>query len=135
MGSNTHTAAAVWVLQDELYEHLDEADVAKVEKSANEAMEWMNNNLNLQNKRSLTLDPVIKAKEIQSKAKVSFFHITHCISMSLCLLLSENSEVRSLKSTREHQPSNGVFPTVVSKVKVQLWEIKPFLRMCYFCVL
>ncbi|KAL9836307.1 heat shock 70 kDa protein 4 isoform 1-T1 [Geothlypis trichas] len=55
--------------KDELYEHLDEADVAKVEKSANEAMEWMNNNLNLQNKRSLTLDPVIKAKEIQSKAK------------------------------------------------------------------
>ncbi|NXD25499.1 HSP74 protein, partial [Spelaeornis formosus] len=55
--------------KDELYEHLDEADVAKVEKSANEAMEWMNNNLNLQNKRSLTLDPVIKAKDIQAKAK------------------------------------------------------------------
>uniref|UniRef100_A0A674HBT6 Heat shock 70 kDa protein 4 n=1 Tax=Taeniopygia guttata TaxID=59729 RepID=A0A674HBT6_TAEGU len=55
--------------KDELYEHLDEADVAKVEKSTNEAMEWMNNNLNLQNKRSLTLDPVIKAKDIQSKAK------------------------------------------------------------------
>lgn len=70
--SNTDTAAAVWVLQDELYEHLDEADVAKVEKSANEAMEWMNNNLNLQNKRSLTLDPVIKAKDIQAKARVSF---------------------------------------------------------------
>uniref|UniRef100_A0A8C0VKQ7 Heat shock protein family A (Hsp70) member 4 n=1 Tax=Cyanistes caeruleus TaxID=156563 RepID=A0A8C0VKQ7_CYACU len=56
-------------LKDELYEHLDEGDVAKVEKSTNEAMEWMNNNLNLQNKRSLTLDPVIKAKDIQAKAK------------------------------------------------------------------
>ncbi|KAI1234268.1 hypothetical protein IHE44_0003986 [Lamprotornis superbus] len=55
--------------KDELYDHLDEADVAKVEKSTNEAMEWMNNNLNLQNKRSLTLDPVIKAKDIQAKAK------------------------------------------------------------------
>uniref|UniRef100_A0A8C0VFJ8 Heat shock 70 kDa protein 4 n=1 Tax=Cyanistes caeruleus TaxID=156563 RepID=A0A8C0VFJ8_CYACU len=55
--------------KDELYEHLDEGDVAKVEKSTNEAMEWMNNNLNLQNKRSLTLDPVIKAKDIQAKAK------------------------------------------------------------------
>lgn len=43
----------------------------KVEKSANEAMEWMNNKLNLQNKRSLTLDPVIKAKDIQAKTKVS----------------------------------------------------------------
>lgn len=91
MGSNTHTAAPVWVLQDELYEHLDEADVAKVEKSANEAMEWMNNNLNLQNKRSLTLDPVIKAKEIQSKAKVSFFYITHCISMSFCVYYSQKT--------------------------------------------
>ncbi|XP_068014997.1 heat shock 70 kDa protein 4 [Melanerpes formicivorus] len=55
--------------KDEQYDHLDEADVGKVEKSANEAMEWMNNKLNLQNKRSLTLDPVIKAKEIQAKTK------------------------------------------------------------------
>uniref|UniRef100_A0A8C3CBJ0 Heat shock 70 kDa protein 4 n=1 Tax=Cairina moschata TaxID=8855 RepID=A0A8C3CBJ0_CAIMO len=55
--------------KDEQYDHLDEADVAKVEKSANEAMEWMNNKLNLQNKRSLTLDPVIKAKDIQAKTK------------------------------------------------------------------
>ncbi|NXU47397.1 HSP74 protein, partial [Turnix velox] len=55
--------------KDELYDHLDEADVGKVEKSASEAMEWMNNKLNLQNKRSLTLDPVVKAKEIQAKTK------------------------------------------------------------------
>lgn len=61
----------IWLLQDEQFDHLDEADVAKVEKSANEAMEWMNNKLNLQNKRSLTLDPVIKAKDIQAKTKVS----------------------------------------------------------------
>lgn len=60
-----------WLFQDEQYDHLDEADIAKVEKSANEAMEWMNNKLNLQNKRSLTLDPVIKAKDIQAKTKVS----------------------------------------------------------------
>lgn len=61
----------IWLLQDEQFDHLDEADIAKVEKSANEAMEWMNNKLNLQNKRSLTLDPVIKAKDIQAKTKVS----------------------------------------------------------------
>lgn len=61
------------LFQDEQYDHLDEADVAKVEKSANEAMEWMNNKLNLQNKRSLTLDPVIKAKDIQAKTKVSLY--------------------------------------------------------------
>lgn len=45
--------------------------MAKVEKSANEAMEWMNNKLNLQNKHSLTLDPLVKAKEIDAKTKVS----------------------------------------------------------------
>lgn len=42
----------------------------KVEKSMNEAMEWMNNKLNLQNKQSLTMDPVVKAKEIEAKIKV-----------------------------------------------------------------
>lgn len=35
----------------------------------NEAMEWMNNKLNLQNKQSLTVDPVVKAKEIEAKIK------------------------------------------------------------------
>lgn len=44
--------------------------MAKVEKSTNEAMEWMNSKLNLQNKQSLTLDPVVKTKEIEAKIKV-----------------------------------------------------------------
>uniref|UniRef100_T1E692 Heat shock 70 kDa protein 4 n=1 Tax=Crotalus horridus TaxID=35024 RepID=T1E692_CROHD len=55
--------------KDEQYDHLDPAEMAKVEKSTNEAMEWMNNKLNLQHKRSLTLDPVITAKEIEAKTK------------------------------------------------------------------
>ncbi|XP_048717558.1 heat shock 70 kDa protein 4 isoform X2 [Caretta caretta] len=55
--------------KDEQYDHLDAADMVKVEKSVSEAMEWMNNKLNLQNKRSLTLDPVIKTKDIQAKTK------------------------------------------------------------------
>uniref|UniRef100_A0A8D0H957 Heat shock 70 kDa protein 4 n=1 Tax=Sphenodon punctatus TaxID=8508 RepID=A0A8D0H957_SPHPU len=55
--------------KDEQYDHLDAEDVAKMEQSVNEAMEWMNNKLNLQNKRSLTLDPVIKTKEIEAKIK------------------------------------------------------------------
>lgn len=77
----------IWLLQDEQFDHLDEADVAKVEKSANEAMEWMNNKLNLQNKRSLTLDPVIKAKDIQAKTKVSLswkYSELHRIFLVLC---------------------------------------------------
>uniref|UniRef100_U3F805 Heat shock 70 kDa protein 4 n=1 Tax=Micrurus fulvius TaxID=8637 RepID=U3F805_MICFL len=55
--------------KDEQYDHLDPAEMTKVEKSTNEAMEWMNNKLNLQHKRSLTLDPVITAKEIEAKTK------------------------------------------------------------------
>ncbi|XP_044773061.1 heat shock 70 kDa protein 4 isoform X2 [Neomonachus schauinslandi] len=55
--------------KEDQYDHLDAADVMKVEKSTNEAMEWMNNKLNLQNKQSLTMDPVVKAKEIEAKIK------------------------------------------------------------------
>jgi heat shock protein 4 len=64
---------------------LDAADVTKVEKSTNEAMEWMNNKLNLQNKQSLTMDPVVKTKEIEAKIKViySFKYLMVC-SCLLC---------------------------------------------------
>ncbi|XP_061473000.1 heat shock 70 kDa protein 4 [Rhineura floridana] len=62
-------AVLAFKAKDEQYDHLDPAEVAKVEKDANEAMEWMNNKLNLQNKRNLTLDPVITAKEIEAKTK------------------------------------------------------------------
>ncbi|KAL4684002.1 hypothetical protein H8959_021696 [Pygathrix nigripes] len=56
-------------LKEDQYDHLDAADMTKVEKSTNEAMEWMNNKLNLQNKQSLTMDPVVKSKEIEAKIK------------------------------------------------------------------
>uniref|UniRef100_A0AC11DU68 Heat shock protein family A (Hsp70) member 4 n=1 Tax=Ovis aries TaxID=9940 RepID=A0AC11DU68_SHEEP len=55
--------------KEDQYDHLDAADMLKVEKGTNEAMEWMNNKLNLQNKQSLTMDPVVKAKEIEAKIK------------------------------------------------------------------
>ncbi|XP_001366416.1 heat shock 70 kDa protein 4 [Monodelphis domestica] len=55
--------------KEEQYDHLDEADVLKVEKSTNEVMEWMNSKLNLQNKQSLTMDPIIKTKDIEAKIK------------------------------------------------------------------
>uniref|UniRef100_A0A673SLD9 Heat shock 70 kDa protein 4 n=1 Tax=Suricata suricatta TaxID=37032 RepID=A0A673SLD9_SURSU len=55
--------------KEDQYDHLDAADMTKVEKSTNEAMEWMNNKLNLQNKQSLTADPVVKAREIEAKIK------------------------------------------------------------------
>lgn len=60
------------LLQEDQYDHLDAADVMKVEKSTNEAMEWMNKKLNLQNKQSPTMDPVVKAKEVEAKIKVFY---------------------------------------------------------------
>ncbi|XP_073402350.1 heat shock 70 kDa protein 4 isoform X1 [Dendrobates tinctorius] len=55
--------------KEEAYDHLDAADMEKVEKTTNEAMEWLNNKMNLQIKQSLTVDPVVKTMEIQAKTK------------------------------------------------------------------
>ncbi|XP_072002201.1 heat shock 70 kDa protein 4 isoform X2 [Engystomops pustulosus] len=55
--------------KEEAYDHLDPAEMEKVEKSTNDAMEWMNNKMNLQMKQSLTVDPVVKTKDIQAKTK------------------------------------------------------------------
>lgn len=57
--------------QEEQYEHIDEADVTKVDKLACDAMMWMNSSMNQQNKLSLSVDPAIKIKDIQAKTKVS----------------------------------------------------------------
>lgn len=55
--------------KDELYDHLDELEMMKVDKQVNEAMTWMNNKMNLQSKQSLSQDPAVKVQEIQAKAK------------------------------------------------------------------
>lgn len=58
-------------LQDEQYDHLDEADVTKVDKLTSEVMMWMNSSMNQQSKQSLSVDPLIKVKDIHAKTKVS----------------------------------------------------------------
>lgn len=58
-------------MQDEQYDHLDEADVTKVDKLTSEVMMWMNSSMNQQSKQSLSVDPSIKVKDIQDKTKVS----------------------------------------------------------------
>uniref|UniRef100_A0A4X2KL58 Heat shock 70 kDa protein 4L n=1 Tax=Vombatus ursinus TaxID=29139 RepID=A0A4X2KL58_VOMUR len=55
--------------KDEKYDHLDAADMEKVEKFINEAMNWLNSKMNAQNKLSLTQDPVVKVAEIVAKSK------------------------------------------------------------------
>ncbi|XP_014953628.2 heat shock protein 105 kDa isoform X2 [Ovis aries] len=54
---------------DEKYNHIDESEMKKVEKSVNEVMEWMNNVMNAQAKKSLDQDPVVRAQEIRAKIK------------------------------------------------------------------
>jgi len=60
-----------FVFQDEQYDHLDEADVSKVDKLTSDAMIWMNSAMNQQSKQSLTLDPSYKVKDIRAKTRVS----------------------------------------------------------------
>lgn len=55
--------------KDELYDHLDELEVTRVEKLVNDSMAWMNSKMNQQNNQNLTLDPVVKVAEIRAKAK------------------------------------------------------------------
>lgn len=58
--------------KDELYDHLDEQDVSKVDKTVNDAMIWMNSKVNQQSKQDLTLEPVVKVAEIQAKIRELF---------------------------------------------------------------
>ncbi|KAM9331954.1 heat shock 70 kDa protein 4a isoform 3-T3 [Pholidichthys leucotaenia] len=55
--------------KDKLYDHLDELEVTRVDKQLNDAMVWMNSKMNQQNSQDLTLDPVVKVKEIRAKTK------------------------------------------------------------------
>ncbi|XP_016151509.1 heat shock 70 kDa protein 4-like [Sinocyclocheilus grahami] len=66
--------------KDELYDHLDELEVMKVEKQVNETMTWMNNKMNLQSKQSLSQDPVVKAQEIQAKTKELYSACNHVVT-------------------------------------------------------
>lgn len=63
--------------QEEQYDHLDEADVTKVDKLTNDAMIWMNSAMNQQSKQSLAVDPSVKVKDIQAKTRVSVYLLKH----------------------------------------------------------
>jgi len=59
-------------MKEEQYDHLDEADVTKVDKQTNDTMIWMNSTMNQQSKQSLTVDPSVKVKDIKAKTKELF---------------------------------------------------------------
>ncbi|XP_012578734.1 PREDICTED: heat shock protein 105 kDa isoform X1 [Condylura cristata] len=60
---------AAYFREEEQYNHIDESEMKKVEKSVNEVKEWMSNVINAQAKKSLDQDPVVRAQEIKAKIK------------------------------------------------------------------
>lgn len=78
------------VFQEEQYDHLDEADVNKVDKLTNDTMIWMNSAMNQQSKQSLTVDPSVKAKDIRAKTRVSVYlgrhHHARALRLGACLV-------------------------------------------------
>lgn len=73
---------SLFSVQDEKYNHIDESEMKKVEKSVNEVMEWMNNVMNAQAKRSLDQDPVVRTQEIRAKVKVSVSSFVWTVSVT-----------------------------------------------------
>ncbi|XP_017340400.1 heat shock 70 kDa protein 4b [Ictalurus punctatus] len=59
-------------MKEEQYEHLDEAEIQKVDKMVGDVMIWMNSRMNQQSKQSLTVDPVVTAAEITAKTRELF---------------------------------------------------------------
>ncbi|XP_034453285.1 heat shock 70 kDa protein 4b [Hippoglossus hippoglossus] len=67
-------------IKEEQYDHLDEADVTKVDKITNDAMIWMNSAMNQQSKQSLTLVPSVKVTDIKAKTKELFLACNPTVS-------------------------------------------------------
>ncbi|XP_031407912.1 heat shock protein 105 kDa-like isoform X1 [Meleagris gallopavo] len=57
--------------KDEKYIHIDEMEMMKVEKCVSEVIEWMNNAVSAQAKKSLDQDPAVRSFEIKAKLQVS----------------------------------------------------------------
>ncbi|XP_056587298.1 heat shock 70 kDa protein 4a isoform X2 [Triplophysa dalaica] len=89
--------------KDELYDHLDELDVMKVEKQVNEAMTWMNNKMNLQSKQSLSQDPLVQTQEIRAKTKELYSSCNYIITKPKPKVEPPKEE----KTAEQNGPVNG----------------------------
>ncbi|RXN35181.1 heat shock 70 kDa 4-like protein [Labeo rohita] len=58
--------------KEEQYDHLDEAEIQKVDRMVNDVMIWMNSKMNQQSKQSLAVEPAVKTSEIQAKTRELF---------------------------------------------------------------
>ncbi|XP_008948032.1 PREDICTED: heat shock protein 105 kDa isoform X2 [Merops nubicus] len=61
------TIAGEFRNKDEKYIHIDEMEMMKVEKCVSEVVEWMNNAVSAQAKKSLDQDPAVRSSEIKAK--------------------------------------------------------------------
>ncbi|KAM9602581.1 heat shock protein 105 kDa isoform 2-T2 [Morphnus guianensis] len=61
------TIAGEFRNKDEKYVHIDEMEMMKVEKCVSEVVEWMNNAVSAQAKKSLDQDPAVHSSEIKAK--------------------------------------------------------------------
>ncbi|XP_057266387.1 heat shock protein 105 kDa isoform X2 [Pezoporus wallicus] len=61
------TIAGEFRKKDEKYIHIDETEMMKVEKCVSEVVEWMNNAVSAQAKKSLDQDPAVHSSEIKAK--------------------------------------------------------------------
>ncbi|XP_076220412.1 heat shock protein 105 kDa isoform X2 [Aptenodytes patagonicus] len=61
------TIAGEFRNNDEKYIHIDEMEIMKVEKCVSEVVEWMNNAVSAQAKKSLDQDPAVHSSEIKAK--------------------------------------------------------------------
>ncbi|KAM6418630.1 heat shock protein 105 kDa isoform 2-T2 [Pluvialis apricaria] len=61
------TIAGEFRNKDEKYIHIDEMEMMKVEKCVGEVVEWMNNAVSAQAKKSLDQDPAVRSSEIKAK--------------------------------------------------------------------
>ncbi|CAK6957269.1 heat shock 70 kDa protein 4a [Scomber scombrus] len=96
--------------KDEQYDHLDELEVTRVDKQVNEAMVWLNTKMNQQNNQDLTLEPVVRVREILAKSKELYSACNSVVSKPKPKVeppkedKTENGPVNGQEGT-ENQPS------------------------------
>lgn len=69
-----HNLILLICLQDEKYIHIDEMEMMKVEKCVSEVVEWMNNAVSAQAKKTLDQDPAVRSSEIKAKLQVNIIN-------------------------------------------------------------
>uniref|UniRef100_A0A8C0VSW9 Heat shock protein 105 kDa n=1 Tax=Cyanistes caeruleus TaxID=156563 RepID=A0A8C0VSW9_CYACU len=85
------TIAGEFRNKDEKYIHIDEMEMMKVEKCVSEVVEWMNNAVSAQAKKSLDQDPAVHSSEIKAKLQtlVKVLKTKNSYQVNLCSLLEK----------------------------------------------